>query len=153
MGEYKFTSNWTLDHPIEPVWDLIHSIEDWPAWWPGVNSVVEIEKGNSNGVGAQHRSTWKSRLPYRLEFESEVVRIEHHKSIEVRALGELEGRGLWAFELDGRVTHVRYDWEVHTRKAWMNLLAPLARPLFRWNHDVLMAWGEAGLKRRLADRA
>lgn len=32
----------------------------------------------------------------------------------------------------------------------MNLLAPLARPLFAWNHDVVMAWGLAGLLRLLA---
>jgi hypothetical protein len=31
----------------------------------------------------------------------------------------------------------------------MNLLAPLARPIFRWNHDVVMDWGADGLARRL----
>jgi hypothetical protein len=32
----------------------------------------------------------------------------------------------------------------------MNLLSPLARPLFKWNHDVVMGWGAEGLKKRLA---
>ncbi|HLE64007.1 MAG TPA: hypothetical protein VI750_12735 [Pyrinomonadaceae bacterium] len=36
-----------------------------------------------------------------------------------------------------------------TTKAWMNLLAPLARPLFSWNHDVVMGWGGEGLKKQL----
>jgi hypothetical protein len=31
----------------------------------------------------------------------------------------------------------------------MNLLAPLAKPLFRWNHDALMRAGGIGLARRL----
>lgn len=34
-------------------------------------------------------------------------------------------------------------------KPWMNWLAPLARPIFEWNHNVLMRWGEKGLKRLL----
>ena len=31
----------------------------------------------------------------------------------------------------------------------MNALAPLARPVFRWNRDALMRWGAEGLGRRL----
>lgn len=35
---------------------------------------------------------------------------------------------------DDGVTHGSYLWEVVTTKRWMNVLAPLARPLFEWNH-------------------
>jgi hypothetical protein len=31
----------------------------------------------------------------------------------------------------------------------MNLLAPIARPLFKWNHNVVMSWGAKGLEERL----
>ncbi len=34
-------------------------------------------------------------------------------------------------------------------KPWMNVIAPIARPLFRWIHDMIMGWGEAGLRNRL----
>jgi hypothetical protein len=34
-------------------------------------------------------------------------------------------------------------------KPRMNLLAPAARPLFTWNHDVVMDWGAGGLARKL----
>ncbi|OUC07939.1 polyketide cyclase, partial [Litorilinea aerophila] len=34
-------------------------------------------------------------------------------------------------------------------RRWMNLLAPLARPIFAWNHDIIMAWGGQGLARLL----
>jgi hypothetical protein len=34
----------------------------------------------------------------------------------------------------------------------MNLLAPIARPLFAWNHDVIMRQGEEGLSRYLRGR-
>ena len=42
-----------------------------------------------------------------------------------------------------------YDWNVATTKAWMNLLAPVARPVFKWNHDVVMGWGAEGISKKL----
>jgi hypothetical protein len=69
--------------------------------------------------------------------------------IQATAIGGLSGTGLWQFsEIDG-LTVVRYDWRVKTTKSWMNLLAPIARPLFKWNHDVVMRWGGEGLAKRL----
>ena len=113
-------------------------------------SVTEIEKGGETGVGSIRRTVWRSALPYRIEFDSEVVRIEKHKLIEARAFGELDGLGLWQFEsVTSDRTRIQYDWHVKTTKAWMNLLAPVARPFFRWNHDTIMRWGEEGLKSRL----
>jgi hypothetical protein len=34
----------------------------------------------------------------------------------------------------------------------MNLLAPVARPFFAWNHDVVMRWGGEGLSRLVGAR-
>jgi len=37
--------------------------------------------------------------------------------------------GLWTLTAeDADTTRVQYDWRVKTEKAWMNLLAPLAKP-------------------------
>jgi len=77
------------------------------------------------------------------------MRIEHERYIEVRAFGELDGIGIWHMMADGDSTRVDYDWRVKTTKSWMNTLAPIAKPIFRWNHNAIMKWGEKGLKRRL----
>jgi len=69
--------------------------------------------------------------------------------MEGRAIGELQGVGQWQLSHDGEVTTARYDWKVETTRAWMNLLTPIARPLFKWNHDVVMAWGREGLAKEL----
>jgi hypothetical protein len=44
------------------------------------------------------------------------------------------------------------DWDVTTSKRGMNMLAPVARPVFEYNHDVVMRWGGEGLARRLGVR-
>ena len=79
------------------------------------------------------------------------VRVEPMSLIEGVATGELEGNGLWRFSADRTGTVVHYDWEVRTTNLWMNLLSPLARPLFKWNHDVVMGWGAEGLRKRLGE--
>lgn len=150
MSDYEFITVWNIDAPVTRVWDVIEDADQWPEWWKGVLSVIELQKGDENGVGSIRRTVWRSALPYKLEFDSEVLRVERLKLIEARAFGELDGHGLWQFEAisDDR-TRVQYDWQVKTTKAWMNILAPVARPFFRWNHDTIMRWGEGGLRKRL----
>jgi hypothetical protein len=65
------------------------------------------------------------------------------------ATGELAGTGSWRLYEDDGSTAVLFEWRVQTTRRWMNLLAPFARPLFRWNHDRLMRAGGRGLARRL----
>jgi hypothetical protein len=95
---------------------------------------------------------WKSVLPYRVAFETRTTKVERPHLLEADADGELAGRGRWRlFEQEG-VTAVLYEWNVATTSAWMNLLAPLARPVFEWNHDWVMARGGEGIARLLGCR-
>jgi uncharacterized protein YndB with AHSA1/START domain len=150
MSDYQFVTVWRFDAPLESVWETIKHSERWNEWWKGVISVIELKAGDENGVGSVRRSKWKSALPYTLEFDSEIIRVEPMKIIEARAFGELEGTGIWTFtaENENRI-RVHYDWTVKTTKPWMNYVAPLARPFFRWNHDVIMNWGGDGLAKKL----
>ena len=143
-------THWRINAPPEKVWDAIYHSERWPGWWRGALSVVEVKPGDERGVGSVRRFIWKSWLPYRLAFEAETLRVEPPTLLEgwVKE-GDLEGKGVWRLGREGKTTLVRYDWNVRTTQAWMNFLAPLARPLFQWNHDVIMRWGEEGLKRLL----
>ncbi len=153
MARYEFITLWNFKAPQKKVWDSIFHSEEWPEWWRGVERVEKIKDGDANHVGAIHRYTWKSKLPYRLIFEMQTTRVEPPSLIEGRAIGELQGKGAWQLSNDGEITTVRYDWNVETTKVWMNYLAPIARPLFKWNHDVVMGWGAEGLARKLQNRA
>ncbi len=149
MSDYTFVTVWRFKAPIQVVWDEIYHSENWPQWWKGVESVVELEKGDENRVGSLRRYTWKSVLPYRLTFEMQTTRVENLELIEGIASGGLSGTGVWQFSQAEGLTAVRYDWNVRAAKRWMNLLAPVARPLFNWNHDVVMRWGAESLANRL----
>lgn len=152
MSSFEFVTVWEIDASISRVWNVIENADDWPKWWRGVLENVEVKKGDDDGVGSVRRSTWKSLLPYSLTFESEILRVEEHRIIEIRAFGDLTGSGLWAFtELGPERTRVVYEWKVVTDKVWMKLLSPVARPFFKWNHDIIMGWGEQGLNKTLLD--
>jgi uncharacterized protein YndB with AHSA1/START domain len=149
VSEYRFLTTWLLEAPIERVWEAIHDSERWPEWWKGVKRVQELEPGDDEGRGSLTRYTWRSRLPYDLEFDMRVTRVERPHVIEGSASGELDGEGRWRlFEANG-TTAVTYEWVVRTTRAWMNAAAPLARPVFAWNHDVVMRQGGQGLARLL----
>jgi uncharacterized protein YndB with AHSA1/START domain len=152
MAEYRFLTTWCLEAPIDPVWEAIHDSESWPQWWGGVERVVELEPGDERGIGQVGRYTWKSRLPYELSFDVKTLRKERPHLLAGEASGELAGTGTWRLSEGGGLTTVLYEWDVRTARAWMNLLAPLARPLFAWNHDWVMKRGGEGLARLLGAR-
>jgi hypothetical protein len=152
MAEYRFLTTWLLAAERERVWEAIHDQMAWPDWWRGVEKVVELEPGGEDKIDSRARMTWRSFLPYDLVFETHTTRVERPHLMEGEVDGELAGTGLWRlYEQDGTTAAV-YEWNVHTTRAWMNLLAPVARPIFRWNHDWVMARGGEGIAERLGCR-
>ena len=152
MARYKFLTTWVLDAPIERVWDELYASERWPEWWRGVERVQVLEPGDGDRVGELARYTWKSRLPYELVFDMRTTKVERPFFAEGVAQGELAGSGRWRLFEGNGATAVTYEWLVETTERWMNLLAPVARPVFAWNHDVVMRQGGEGLARRLGAR-
>ena len=155
MPSYSFLTTWCLDAPRERVWDAIWESEHWPEWWRGVIRTQKLTEGDEAGVGQVSRYRWRSRLPYNLDFEVTTTRVEKPHLIEGEAEGELAGTGRWRlFCEDGLspLTAVVYEWNVSTTRPWMNLLTPIARPVFAWNHDWVMRNGGEGIARLLGCR-
>jgi hypothetical protein len=152
VARYRFLTTWLLEAPIERVWDALYDAEGWPAWWRGVESVVKVERGGDNGLGDVYRNRWRSRLPYEVGFDFRIERVERPFLMEGTAAGELAGEGRWRLYEGSAGTAVTYDWIVETTRPWMNLLAPLARPVFERNHDWVMRRGGEGLARLLGAR-
>jgi uncharacterized protein YndB with AHSA1/START domain len=151
-AEYRFLTTWLIEADRERIWEAIWEAESWPEWWRGVDEAVKLAEGDERGVGQLGRYVWRSRLPYPVRFEIRTTHVDRPHLLEGEATGDLAGTGRWRlFERDG-VTAVLYEWNVRTTKHWMNLLAPLARPLFKWNHDWVMRNGGEGLARLLDAR-
>ena len=133
------------------MWEAIQEVEAWPRWWRGVESVRELDGGDEARVGSRYRVRWRSFVPYAVEFDFEVERVELPVLMSGRATGDLEGSGMWRlYEQDG-VTAVTYEWRVGTTKPWMNLGAPDSpSQFFALNHGLrVMARGGEGLAARL----
>ena len=152
MPDYAFVTQWWFDAPIERVWEAIRDSVRWPEWWRSVVSVEMIRPGDADGIGEVRRYTWRGRLPYSLTFDMTTTLVDAPHRLEGSASGELAGAGIWRLASEESGTAVRYDWNVTATKSWMRLLAPVARPLFAWNHDAVMTDGERGLARLLGAR-
>jgi hypothetical protein len=131
---------------------VLKDVHRWPEWWRGVVRAEMLHPGGDGLVGCCWRVEWRSRIPYALEFDFTVERVDEPMLMEGRARGELEGTGRWRLLEEAGVTAVVYEWDVNATKRWMNLVAPFARPVFSYNHDVVMGWGGEGLARELGAR-
>lgn len=149
VTQFELVSHWRIAAPPERVGPEIVDVDAWPSWWRAVRKVERLRDGDAGGVGALRRITWATALPYTITFDVEATRIEPMRQLEGRATGELNGVGIWTLTPDGDDTAVRYDWRVDLGKPWMRVFAPILRPAFAWNHNVLMGRGEADLRTRL----
>ena len=149
MAEYRLLTTWRFEAPLEGVYGAIQDSLHWPDWWPAAQNVEETAAGDAHGIGSIRRYAWRGALPYRISFEVRTTRIEKLVAIEGTARGDLEGVGRWHFSRRGAVSVVRYEWHVRSTRWWMNLSAPLARPMFIRNHELVMEQGAKGLARLL----
>lgn len=150
--EFKFVTEWRIDAPLADVCEAISHCLDWPAWWKGVEAVEKLETGDADGIGSVHRFTWKGRIPYRFTFDMRVTGWIPLTRLEGQAQGDIIGTGQWNFCRENELTVVRYHWHVCTNRLWINLIAPIASPLFKWNHHQVMRQGAEGMARLLNAR-
>lgn len=139
MARYHFVTEFSVSADREIVWDALIDPTDWPSWWRWLKRVDLLDEGDADRVGARYRYAFGTALPYTLSCELLVEAAHRPRLVDATASGELQGSGHWrlAADPDGG-TSVAYTWLVETTKRWMNILAPIGRPAFSWNHDVLM---------------
>ena len=149
-ASYSFLTTWILDAPRGNVWDAIYEIEQWPAWWRGVGASTSSSTATVTGSGRSTGTSGGASSPIPCASRPDH---EHRAAVPDRGEGRRRARRHRPLALlRGRETAVTYEWNVHTTRPWMNLLAPIARPVFRWNHNVVMHQGGQGLADLLGAR-
>ncbi|MGE5469668.1 MAG: SRPBCC family protein [Bacteroidota bacterium] len=152
MANYSLRTVWHIEAPLAVVYSAISEPLRWPEWWPEARLIRQRQAGNADGVGRLLQCTWQGRLPYRLNFDLLTTRLQPEVVVEGRVSGDLEGCGQCRFTQSGTVTVVEHDWQVHTTRRWMNLLAPAVSFLFKHNHAAVMKRGGEGLAALLGVR-
>jgi uncharacterized protein YndB with AHSA1/START domain len=139
-ARYHFRSEFTLTSSRDAVWTTLIAAEEWPSWWRWLKRIESIREATSEaGVGAVNRLHIGSPTGYGFKFEGEITDVDRLRRIDMNLSGEIVGRVRYLLSDDpSGGTRVSYAQLVETPKWWMNLLAPIARPGFNWNHDKLM---------------
>jgi hypothetical protein len=145
MADYRFESVWVLGAAQATVLDVLTDFVRYPQWWPAVRAVTHLTAGDAAGIGMTVEYLIYSPLGYSLNFRTTLERHQPPNLFRARCEGDLEGSGLVTLSYADGATTARYSWQVATTKRWMNLLAPVARPLFSWAHARVMLRGARGL--------
>ena len=136
---YHFITRIELTAAPSRVWETLARSEEWSDWWRWLKDVEVLNVGDEKGIGHRVRHEVSSPLGYRLRYIGLITRASKPVMSRFEAEGDLEGRGQFAIErTDSDSTLISFHWLVETPKTWMNLLAPVARPVFVWNHHRLM---------------
>ena len=144
LTHYLFRTVWRVPAGLDDVYEILSDVTTYAAWWPEVRSVQPL--GN-----ARYLITARSLLPYELRFVSEErVNDRSRGVVEAGLSGELEGFARFTITEEGRLCRIVYDQEVDTNRTLLNVLAPIARLPFIYNHTLMMRHGEAGLRTYLA---
>jgi hypothetical protein len=150
---YLFESAWHLPGTRAQVWEAVLRVEDWPSWWPAVRAVRVLDAGHDGGLDRRIEYLLHAPLGYRLAVCTRTTTLEPPRLVVVEVVGQLAGTGRWELSEEAGGVRVDQRWEVATTRPWMRLVAPLARPAFRWSHDRAARRGGEGLARWLLSGA
>ncbi len=123
---------------MRDVYDTLVQPEWWLDRWSDATAVRRVQEGDPSGVGTRFDAEVRAPLGYRLRAQIETVEAEPPSHLRMIASGDVEGVGVWHLVRAKGLTHVTFTWAVRTTPAWMNALAPIARPVFERSHHAVI---------------
>jgi uncharacterized protein YndB with AHSA1/START domain len=148
-ARYHFLSDFNMTSSRDAIWAALLAVEEWPSWWRWLKRIDVVHEATSeDGVGAVYRNHVSSPTGYGFAFLGETADVDPLRRIDLTLSGEIVGRVRYLLADDpSGGTNLSYAQLVETPKRWMNLLEPIARSMFTWNHDKLMTDFGRGLAR------
>ena len=147
LNHYHFETVWRLTFPPDEVFAVLANVESYTAWWPGMRRIKGLDE-------TTFETEVRSVLPFSLVFRTIITRQDRQAGLlEADLRGDLEGFSRWTITATDAGAQAIFEEDVIARNRLLRVLAPIARPVFRWNHAVLMNHGEQGLSAFLAGRS
>ena len=91
---YRFLTTWLLETSRASAWEVLLDPLSWSQWWRSVQRVTKLTAGDGRRVGSRYRIAWRSRIPYELEFDFTVRKLDEPCCMEGDATGDLAGAGI-----------------------------------------------------------
>ncbi|GAB3582712.1 SRPBCC family protein [Amycolatopsis endophytica] len=144
VNAYRFRDTWLLSAPVRSVYDAVVDLAAYPRWWPDVIEVSRVDEDTAELV-------CRAALPYALTIRMRRAEEDPRTGrMRVHLTGDLEGSlAATAVPLPG-ATRLEITQQVIATKPLLRLLSPVARPVFRANHAVMMRRGRRGLAAHLS---
>jgi hypothetical protein len=141
LNDYRFRSLWSVRATTVRVFDALVDLANYPAWWPDIRSVRQVDDDTAEVV-------CRSTLPYVLNFRLHRAEEDSARGLmRVDMTGDLEGY-VQAVVASHRTSGALLDisQRVIVTKPLLRAFAPVARPLFRANHALMMRRGQRGFR-------
>jgi polyketide cyclase/dehydrase/lipid transport protein len=141
LNDYRFRNLWAVRATASQVFDALVDLANYPAWWPDIRAVTQLDDDTAE-------VTCRSTLPYVLTFRLHRAEENPRKGrMRVDMTGDLEGyvQGLVAQHRTAGAL-LAISQRVVVNKPLLRALSPVARPVFRANHALMMWRGQRGFR-------
>ncbi|UUL75702.1 hypothetical protein NG819_16210 [Pseudarthrobacter sp. Fe7] len=132
----------------------------WPQWWPNCTFAAPLERTEALSQAPEEilkattaHLNFKAFLGYTLTITIHPTKVAAPRDIEFDAGGHLQGTGRVTLvpQEQGQATRMDIEWRVRPTQRWMNVLTPIAAPVFVAAHALMMRQGEKGLEQAVAN--
>jgi carbon monoxide dehydrogenase subunit G len=136
----SFRYDRTFDFAVsrDVLWAALNDTDHYPKWWPWLRS---FDAQGALSPGTVARCLVQAPLPYTLDFEVHVERVDTGRSIDTHVSGDLEGPARLEISGAGEASVARLTWAVELRVPMLAAASRVARPLLVWAHDRVVSSG------------
>jgi hypothetical protein len=133
----RYDETFDFDVERDVLWDALTDTDSYPRWWPWLRSFDA--QGLTPGTVAH--CAIRAPLPYTLEFDVLVERVDAGRSIDTIVSGDLAGPARLEVGGSGAASTARLTWAVELRMPLLSAASFAARPVLVWAHDRVVATG------------
>jgi uncharacterized protein YndB with AHSA1/START domain len=153
MDTYQLGYRWTIEGSPETVFRFVSDARTFHEWFGVFKRVEPDDPTGPLRVGAHTRCHVRALLPYTLDWDITVSKLDPPRLLETDCRLTLNGRFAmrgyvrYRFEPRGHLVDVINEQELAAERPLPRFLHPLAQAIFSLNHDWAMSRARGPLQR------